>query len=82
MKLLLKVSTHSQNQLFDVRRMPRDEKLLTECNAMACKTTVFKVAAMWSLTTMVGIISTLLKLKRIHVKIRYYFNVTYCPRQL
>ena len=54
----LTVSTYSENQLFDVRRTPKDEKLLTERNAMTCKKTVFKVAAMWSLTTMVGLISS------------------------
>ena len=58
------VSTYSENQLFDVRRTPRDEKLLTERNAMTCKKTVFKVAAMWSLTTMVGLISSHLQLEK------------------
>jgi hypothetical protein len=58
------VSTYSENQLFDVRRKPGDETLLTQCNPMICKNTVFKVAAMWSLTTMVGLISSLLKLEK------------------
>ena len=76
------VSTYSENQLFDVRRKPGDEKPLTERNPMTCKNTVFKVAAMWSLTTMVGLISSLFKLKHIHVEIRYCSNVTHFPRQL
>lgn len=60
----LTVTTYSENQLFDVRRTPKDEKLLTERNAMTCKKTVFKVAAMWSLTIMVWLISFHLKLEK------------------
>jgi len=49
---------------------------------MTCKKTLYKVAAMWSLTTMVGLILSFLKLKHIHVTIRYCSNVTCFPCQL